>query len=30
MFGSVAIHWMIVDIHFFGGYPVFVLGKEIG
>jgi hypothetical protein len=25
LFGSVAIHWMAVDIHFFGGYPLFGL-----
>jgi hypothetical protein len=23
LFGSVAIHWMTGDIHFFSGYPVF-------
>jgi hypothetical protein len=25
LFGSVAIHWMRVDIHFFSGYPLFGL-----
>jgi hypothetical protein len=25
LFGSVAIHWIAVDIHFFSGYPVFGL-----
>jgi hypothetical protein len=29
MFGLVAIHWMAVDVHFFGGYPMFGLGEEI-
>jgi hypothetical protein len=23
LFGSVAIHWMVRDIHFFSGYPMF-------
>jgi hypothetical protein len=29
LFGSVAIHWMAVDIHFFSGYPVFGLEGEV-
>jgi hypothetical protein len=28
LFGSVAIHWMAGDIHFFSGYPVFGLEGE--
>jgi hypothetical protein len=30
LFGSVAIHWIVLDIHFFGGYLVYGLGEELG
>jgi hypothetical protein len=29
LFGSVAIHWMGVDIHFSSGYPLFGLKAEV-
>jgi hypothetical protein len=29
LFGSVAIHWMARDIHFFSGYPVFGLEEVV-